>query len=303
MKFNQRKVVVICGPTASGKTGLSIEIAKKYQTEIISADSRQVFKELSIGTAKPTQEEMQGIPHHFINYLSVAEDFNASDFEQKSLEKIESLFSKNKLPIICGGSGLYIDALIKGFHPVPDVLPGVREKLLKEFEENGLTSLLSELQNIDPDYYEVADLNNSRRVIRALEVYHSTGKTYTSFQKQKLPERDFETLKIGLDISKKELYNRINIRCDEMLKNGLLDEVSANKKYKDKVALKTIGYREFFDYFDGKVTYDNAVEKFKQHSRNYAKRQITWFKRDKDVVWISPIKHEEIFEAIEKFIT
>jgi len=286
------RVLFVIGPTAVGKTDFSINLAKKINAEVISADSRQFYKEMNIGTAKPSTKQLTEILHHFINSLSIFDNYSVSEFEKQAILKINNIHSKGKKAIVCGGTGFYTDVLLKGIDMIPAVNPLIREELQDKLKNKGIIVLLSELEKLDHDYYDKVDKANHRRILRALEVCKSTGIPYSSYLKKNKPDRPFTAIKLGLNCNREILYNRIEERCRLMLQNGLIDEVLSLTKYKDLPALKTIGYTEFFDYFDGKMSLEQAINKFIQHSRNYAKRQLTWWRKDPDIHWfdISDVK-------------
>lgn len=296
-----KSLIIITGPTAIGKTGLAVFIAKQLQTEIISFDSRQFYKELKIGTAVPTDEELIEIPHHFIQNLSVQDEYSVGDFERDALQKIEELFQKYNMLVMVGGSGLYEKAVTEGLDVFPEVDASIREELIAEFNEFGIEKLQQELKISDADYYEKADLQNSHRIIRALEICRGTGKTFSSFRKNNLQPRNFNVIKIGLELPRQEIYDRINQRVDVMMNSGLLDEVKSLYKFKELNSLQTVGYRELFDYLDGKISLDFAVEEIKKNTRRYAKRQLTWYRKDKNIKWFSPFEKEEILQYILNF--
>jgi len=281
----KRKIIVIVGPTAVGKTSFSIQLAQWLNAEIISADSRQFYKEMNIGTAKPSSEELSSVKHHFINNLSVTDSFNVSDFETQACKIIESLLDENRYCIVTGGTGLYINALLYGLDNVPETNSETRNLLNETLKEKGIEALQKMLYEQDYEYYSKVDIHNPRRIIRALEVCIFTGKKYSSFLMQKTTKRAFSPIIIGLELPREILYARIESRCDEMIEKGLLDEVKALLPYREFSALNTIGYTEFFDYLDEKLKYPEAVLKFKQHSRNYAKRQLTWWRNQKEINW------------------
>lgn len=288
-------LIVIVGPTGVGKTKTAIDLAKEFDAEIISSDSRQFYKELSIGTAKPDKEELKQAKHHFVNTLSIQEDYNASDFEKDVLHFLKDYFSRKKIAILCGGSGMYINAVTDGFdNRLPGSDPVLRKHLLTGFEKSGIVFLQQELLRRDPEFYERIDRQNSKRLLRAIEICHLTGKSNLEIRKGEQNERFFDTLKIGLELNRKELYHRINQRVDKMMEAGLLDEVKSVIEFKEKNALKTVGYRELFNYLDGEVSLNDAVEKIKVNSRRYAKRQLTWFKKDSTVEWFSPYQFDKI---------
>lgn len=295
-----RLLVSIVGPTAVGKTSLSIELAQFFKAQIISADSRQFYREISIGTAKPTAAELALVPHHFINSHSVKEEYNASAFEKDVLKLLKVLFKHEKLVILCGGSGMYVNAVNHGFDQgLPSADKKLRKKLKAELERKGIETLQQKLKQLDPVFYEEVDLANSKRLLRAIEVCMLSGKPYSSIRKGIQKERDFGLLKIGLEMEREKLYDRINRRVDLMVAEGLLEEVKAVQAYQNHNALKTVGYREFFDYLAGKLTFDSAIEKIKINSRRYAKRQISWFKRDDSIHWFKPSQIDQIRELIK----
>ena len=293
-----KHLIVIAGPTASGKTSISIALAKHYGCEIISADSRQFFNELNIGTAKPTTEEMAGIPHHFIGNLSITENYTAGKFELDALNKLKSLFTKNNIAILVGGSGLYIDAVCQGFDNVPSSTE-IRKQLKEQLEKEGIEFLIKELKEKDPEYFKTVDQNNPQRLMRGVEVFRVSGKPYSSFLTQNAPQRSFNCIKIALDVDRQSLYDRINSRADEMIEAGLEKEVKSVLVHRENTALKTVGYQELFDYFDKKTPKTEAIELIKRNSRRYAKRQITWFKRDKTTCWMSPDNIANIIKHID----
>ncbi|UII29447.1 tRNA (adenosine(37)-N6)-dimethylallyltransferase MiaA [Fulvivirga maritima] len=296
MKF----LIVIVGPTAVGKTSFSIEMAQFFGTEVVSVDSRQVFKELEIGTAKPTQEEQAQAIHHFVDSHSIHEDFNAGDFEREALLLLEELYKKHDVVVLTGGSGLYVKALTDGMAEMPQVPAEVRDELKKEAAENGLEKLLNELNDKDPEYFAEVDVNNPQRVIRALEVIRGTGQKYSELRKDSKKERPFNTIKIGLERPREELYARIDLRMDQMIEEGLFDEAESFHKFKHINALQTVGYKEIFDYLDGEYDYEEAVRLLKRNSRRYAKRQMTWFRKDDETVWFHPKDKEEALSYIKQ---
>jgi len=296
---SKKKLFVIVGPTAVGKTALSIQLAKAFDTEILSADSRQFFKEMSIGTAKPTAIEMGAIKHHFIDSHSISEEYNVGKFETEAIQVLNTLFETKDYAILVGGSGLYIDAVCNGLDELPEASAEIRQQLKLLYEEKGIAALQEQLKELDLNYYNQVDLNNPQRLMRALEVCLSTGKTYSEQRAGKTKKRNFKTIKIGLNSSREALYERINKRVDEMMQEGLLDEVKSLLPYQNKNALQTVGYKELFDYLENKTTLEQAVELIKQHTRNFAKRQLTWFKRDEQIQWFEPYE----FEKIKQYIT
>ncbi len=295
-------LVVVAGPTAVGKTDLCVKLAKKLQCDIISADSRQFYKELSIGTAKPTQDEMQHIPHHFVNFLTIDQEFSAGKFELAVLDLLHELFNKNHIVLLTGGSGLYIQAVCQGMNEIPDVDIKFREELYQELADHGLNPLLQELRVKDPDYYEIVDRSNPQRIIRALEVCRGSGKPYSTYRTDMESDRDFSVIKIGLNRDRDQLFDRINRRIDRMIENGLFDEAERFYEFRNFNALKTVGYKEIFDFMGGKYDKEEAIRLLKRNSRRYAKRQLTWFKKDKEFVWFHPDEKDNIFSHIQNMI-
>jgi len=294
-----KKLIVIVGPTGIGKTDLSINIASYFKTDILSSDSRQFYKELSIGTAVPNLEQLNTIQHHFIQHLSIHDYYNASMFEMDSLKLLSSLFETKNYVLLVGGSGMYIDAVCKGIDDIPDIDIEIRNSLIDRMEAEGIESLRFELKKLDPDFYNLVDLKNKQRVLRALEVCLQTGKSYSSFRTHLLRERNFKIVKIGLTMNRDELYQRINLRVDQMIEQGLVEEARSMFPNKHLNSLKTVGYRELFDYFEGKQSFEKAIELIKRNSRHYAKRQLSWFNRDKEINWFNPSQFEEIVKCIE----
>ncbi|WP_286915310.1 tRNA (adenosine(37)-N6)-dimethylallyltransferase MiaA [Flavobacterium sp. UBA4197] len=284
-------LITIIGPTAIGKTALSITLAKHFNCEILSCDSRQFFKEMTIGTAVPSAEELAAAPHHFIQNKSVFDDYTVGDFEREAVTLLDTLFLKNNIQIMVGGSGLYVNAVLKGFDDFPDIAPSVRENIRENFENHGITYLQNELQQRDPDYYtkilqeNPQTLQNPQRMMRFVEVCIGSGKTYSSFLNQKKNSRNFTPIVIGLEADRELMYDRINQRVDLMLQAGLLKEAESLYANKALNALQTVGYRELFSYFDGDFTFDFAVEEIKKNTRRFAKRQMTWFKRTENAKW------------------
>ena len=281
----KKKLITIVGPTAVGKTDLAIKLANLFNTEIISADSRQFYKELNIGTAKPSKLELESNKHHLINNISINDDYNISQFQNDADKIILDVFSKNKYAILVGGSGLYIDAVLYGIDKIPKVRPSVRKKLNDEFERNGLKSLTAKLTELDPESLKTIDINNPRRVIRALEVTISTKLPYSSFLKTKNKKSKYNEIIIGLNKDRAQLHDLINTRVDQMIQKGLVEEVRSLIKSRNKNALNTIGYSEIFNYLDNEYSHEMAVEKIKTNSRRYAKRQLTWFNSNKSIRW------------------
>lgn len=296
--MQQKTLIVIVGPTAIGKTALAIDLAKHFKTEIISADSRQFFKEMHIGTAKPSPEELAEAPHHFINSHSISTLFSTGDFEVEALKVIQQCFEKNDVLIMVGGSGLYIDAVCKGLDDLPEIDLAVREKLNKQLSDEGIESIRTQLKQLDPAYFAKVDQNNPQRMIRGLEVVLSTGMKLSSLLTANKKRRPFEIIKIGLNTDRAKLYDRINHRVDLMMNAGLLDEVKGLLPYRKYNALNTVGYSELFDYLDGKIDLPSAVAMIKQNTRRFAKRQLTWFRKDDNITWFEPGQIEQIIEYL-----
>ncbi|WP_257669622.1 tRNA (adenosine(37)-N6)-dimethylallyltransferase MiaA [Parapedobacter tibetensis] len=296
----RKTLVCIVGPTAIGKTAVGIELAQGFGTVVLSADSRQFYREMNIGTAKPSQEELTVVPHYFIDSLSIADDYSAGDFERDALIVLEAMFAWHDVVILVGGSGLFVDAVCRGLDDLPGPMPGVRERLNELHKDQGLEYMQDMLQRIDPIYYSEVDIHNPQRVIRALEVYESTGKPFSHFRQQKRAQRDFDILKIGLEMDRQLLYERINSRVDAMMEAGLLEEVKTLLPYRHRPPLLTVGYAELFDYLDGTYTLERAVDKIKQNTRRYAKRQFTWFRKDTSTHWFNPDDVSNIIEWIDK---
>lgn len=300
MTEKNKYLISISGPTAIGKTGLSVFLAKSINTEIISCDSRQFFKEMKIGTAVPTAEEMEGVPHHFIGHLSIFDDYSVGDFEKDAISKIDELFKKQDRLIMVGGSGLYEIAVTDGLDEFPEIDKKYREQLNLEFSESGIEKLQNELKTADPEYYKTADIQNPVRVIRALEIFRATGQKFSSFRIGQKTERNFKLIKIGLELPREELYERINKRVDLMMEAGLLEEARKLYPNRNLNSLQTVGYRELFDYFEGKTDLETAVSEIKKNSRRYAKRQLTWYRKDDRIVWFRPDEKEEILRYVLK---
>jgi len=295
-----KTLLVVQGPTGIGKSNLSIQLAKHFQTEIISADSRQLFKELSIGTAVPTPEELKQVPHHLIHSHSILEDYNASRFETEALELIDQLFTRLNLLVMTGGSMLYVDAVCKGIDDQPDVDLQIREKLMRELEEKGIEHLRLQLKQLDETYYQQVDLKNPKRLIRALEVCLMTGKPYSSFRTETTKKRPFQILKIGLNMDREQLYDRINQRVDQMMQAGLEAEARSIYAHRHLNSLNTVGYKELFAWFDKEISKEKAVELIKRNSRRYARKQLTWLRKDEAIHWFEPHQTNEIIAFIEQ---
>ncbi|WP_342665067.1 tRNA (adenosine(37)-N6)-dimethylallyltransferase MiaA [Sporocytophaga myxococcoides] len=297
--MGSKYLIVIAGPTAVGKTDLCVELAQHFAVPVISADSRQFFKEMSIGTAKPTAAEMKSVVHYFIDSHSIAEPFNAGSYSEEALKLIDHLFTEKDYLILTGGSGLYIKAVCEGFDEMPEVEEETRSQLVSELSDKGLSPLLEELKVSDPVYYEQVDKSNHQRILRALEVIRSTGIPFSFYRKNEKASRNFEIIKIGLERPREELYERINRRMDLMLEAGLEAEVKALIPYKNMNALQTVGYKEVFDFFDGIYEREEMIRLLKRNSRRYAKRQLTWFKKDKEYHWFNPAQKAEIIDFIK----
>jgi tRNA dimethylallyltransferase len=298
MNTNDKYLIVVTGPTAIGKSDLSIALAKEFSCEIISADSRQFYKEMSIGTAKPSLEEMQNIPHHFVGNISIEEPYNVGKFEQETIATLTDLFKKNDVAIMVGGSGLYINAVLYGLDDLPQNDPETRAYLEKNYKEHGLIWLQEKLKEVDPHYFASAEINNTNRIMRAIEVSMITDLPYSQQLNKKTTKRNFKTIFIVLNTDRENLYNRINLRVDKMMETGLLNEVKNLLPHKNNNALNTVGYKELFEYLDDSCSLESAVGSIKQNSRRYAKRQITWFKKNKEAKWFESTDKE----AIVKFI-
>lgn len=289
MKNNSPKtVIIITGPTASGKTAVAIQLAQAFQTEIISADSRQCFKEMAIGVARPSNEELAVIPHHFIASHSIHEEVTAATFEAYALKKTESLFQLHDTVVMVGGTGLYIKAFCEGLDLIPEIDPVIRQQVMQDYEVKGLSWLQETLKEKDPLFYATGEIQNPQRGMRALEVCLSTGRSIIDFRTGRKAARNFRVIKIGMDLAKEILHNRIHQRVDKMIIDGLEEEVRSLYPFKQLNALQTVGYAELFDFMDGKITREQAVESIKTHSRQYAKRQLTWFRKDPDIHWFAP---------------
>jgi tRNA dimethylallyltransferase len=293
-----KKLFIILGPTASGKTALSILLAEKLSTEIISCDSRQFYKELKIGAAPPSKEQLQKIKHHFIQHLSIKDNYNTGQYEEDAIKKISSLFKTYDNLILVGGSGLYIDAICNGLDNIPKTPEEIRDRINNEFTEKGITWLQEKIKHIDLDFYKKSDINNPQRLKRCLEVYQNTGEKLSSFYKKEKIKRDFKIIKIGISTERENLYNRINQRVDQMVKSGLIDEAKKLFQFHKFNALNTVGYKELFDFFDNKLEKETAIEEIKKNSRRLSKRQMTWFKRDKQINWFKIEQENEIIKFI-----
>ncbi|SEW37964.1 tRNA (adenosine(37)-N6)-dimethylallyltransferase MiaA [Chitinophaga arvensicola] len=284
----QKTVIIIAGPTASGKTALSVQIAQLFNTAVISADSRQCYREISIGTAKPSPEELSAVPHYFINSHSIREEVNAGIYEKLALQYTSEIFEKNDVAIMCGGTGLYIRAFVEGIDDMPAIAPGIRTHLNEQFARHGLSWLQEQLQERDPGFYATAETQNPQRLIRALEVLDATGQSITTFRNATRAQRDFRVIKIGINLPKEQLHHNIHYRVDQMIQAGLVEEVRSVLPYREHNALRTVGYQEIFSFLDGYISLDQAIDDIKTHTRQYAKRQLTWFRKDPAFQWFDP---------------
>lgn len=292
-------LISVVGATGIGKTTLAIALAEHFDTEIISADSRQFFKEMQIGTAVPTATELKSAPHHFIQHKSVIDSYSVGDFEKDALQLLEKLFKTKDVLILVGGSGLYVDAITKGLDSFPEIDSNIRVSLNQDLQENGLKTLQNQLKQLDPTYYEKVDLDNPHRIIRALEVCIGSGLPYSSFIGRSKPRRTFDVVTVGITADREIIYNRINQRVDIMMKDGLLDEVKRLSKFKTLNALQTVGYKELFNYLDGEWDLDFSVSEIKKNTRRFAKRQQTWFKKNEDTIWVN---YDSIFSKITEVV-
>lgn len=303
--MTKKTLISVVGPTAIGKTALAIKVANHYGTEIISADSRQFFKEMRIGTAVPSQEELASVPHHFIQHKSIFEPYSVGDFEREALSKLEILFKKKDVVVVVGGSGLYVDAITHGLDHFPKIDPEIRQNLNEELAKKGITSLQEQLKALDPDYYNKVDLNNPHRLIRALEVCLGTSAPFSSFLKQSnTSKRPFHTVTLGISAAREIIYDRINLRVDLMMDEGLLQEAIALEKHKDLNALQTVGYKELFQYLKGDIDLETAIGEIKKNTRRFAKRQLTWLRKKEGIIWID-YKYDlaQVLSKVEQNIT
>lgn len=301
MALSDKRLIVITGPTAVGKTDLCLDIAQKLDIPIINADSRQLFKELRIGTAAPTTEQLARVRHFFVGTLHLTDYYSASMYEQDVMSLLDDLFQKSDYALLSGGSMMYIDAVCNGIDDIPTVSNDIRLTLKQRLTKEGLPTLVEELRKLDPEHYAIVDRQNPRRVVHALEICHMTGRTYTSFRKAEKKQRPFTIIKIGLNRDREELYQRINLRVDAMMKEGLLKEVEELREYRELNALNTVGYKELFDYFDGRWPLSEAVERIKGSTRRYARKQLTWFRRDQKMRWFHPNEKQNIMTYITQY--
>ena len=299
--MTQRKyLLTLAGPTAVGKTQVAIEIAKHFNTEIINADSRQVYREMKIGTAVPTLGQLAAVPHYFIGSRSIQEYYNASMFEQDAIALLTRLFVGHDLVIMTGGSGMYMDAVCSGIDDFPAVNALIREQLRSDFQQKGMEWLRSRIKESDPEYYEQVDLNNPKRLLKALEIITMTDRPYSSFLTRNKKEREFSIIPVGLNVERTVLYRNINQRVDSMIREGLVSEVEALFPFRHFNALNTVGYKEIFDHLDGKISLEDAIDLIKRHSRQYARRQITWFRKNSDIRWFAPEERMAIIKYAEE---
>jgi tRNA dimethylallyltransferase len=291
---DNKTVVIIVGPTASGKTSAAIELAQDFKTEIISSDSRQCYKELNIGVARPTEQELETIRHHFIASHSIHDSVNATTFEQYALEKVDELFKTHDVVIMTGGTGLYIKAFCEGMDEIPNVPGEVRNMIISKYKENGLPWLQNEIQRKDEIFYKTGEIQNPQRLMRALEVVETTGRSILEFHSGKKEKRSFDIIKIGLELSKEDLHRNIDARVDKMIEAGLVEEVKQLLSHKNKNTLQTVGYPEIFEYLDGNISLEQAIELIKKNTRQYAKRQLTWFRKDNEIKWFASYEMEKM---------
>jgi len=299
-KIGMNTLIVVLGPTGVGKSAISIQLAKHFRADIISADSRQFFRELCIGTAVPSIEDLKLIPHHFIQSKSIHDYYNVSDYESEAIKLINQLFQIKNPLILAGGSMMYIDTICKGIDDIPTVDPLIREEVIRWYASNGIGALRERLLEVDPEYYQIVDQNNHKRMLHAVEIHQMTGQTYTSFRKNTIKKRSFRILKIGINQDRDVLYDRINQRVDRMMEAGLLDEAKTVYPFRNLNSLNTVGYKELFSFFDGDCTLEEAVDLIKRNTRKYARKQLTWFRRDSEIEWFEPEQIQEIIFYTEQ---
>ncbi|MBN8675369.1 MAG: tRNA (adenosine(37)-N6)-dimethylallyltransferase MiaA [Chitinophagales bacterium] len=299
MSAGKKTMIIVAGPTAVGKTAVAIQLAKHFATSIISADSRQCYKELNIGVARPSVQELEAIHHYFIASHSIQDEITAAGFEQYALQKATELFQEHDTVVMVGGTGLYIKAFCEGLDLIPAVDPAIREQIVSNYSNKGLVWLQEQVQQKDPAFYAVGEIQNPQRMMRALEVVESTGQSVLSFRKGEKAQRDFKIIKIGLELPKEELHQRIHTRVDQMMQAGQLEEVKGLVPYKQLNALQTVGYKELFEYLEGTISLEKAVEQIKTNTRQYAKRQMTWFKKDEEIKWFTPFQTDEIIRSVD----
>ena len=300
--MNAKKLIVIAGPTAVGKTAVAIRVATALDTNIISADSRQIYREMSIGTAKPTAAERAARTHYFVDTHSVEEDYDAAAYTEEALAVIGELFTRHDALVLCGGSGLYIKGVCEGFDEMPEVPAGIRQELTERFKQHGIEWLQDQMRTLDPQALESIDARNPHRLIRALEVRLASGKSILSFRSNRKQARDFDIVKVGLELPREELYSRIDERLDRMIADGLFEEAHGLYPMRHHNALQTVGYQEIFDFIDNRYDLDECVRLLKRNSRRYAKRQLTWFKKDPEYTWFNPLETDAILSHIRKSI-
>jgi tRNA dimethylallyltransferase len=293
-------LIVVLGPTGVGKSAISIQLAQYFQTHIISADSRQFFRELRIGTAVPSISDLEKVPHHFVQNKSIHHYYNVSEFEVEALQLIDQLFQSHNPLIMTGGSMLYLDTICKGIDDIPTVDPAIRNEVVAWYEQHGLEALQQRLLEVDPEYYHLVDLNNPKRLLHAVEIFQMTARPFTSFRKNTVKQRHFRIVKIGINQDRDTLYDRINQRVDQMMNEGLLEEVKTVYPYRELNSLNTVGYKELFSYLDGTCSLDEAVDLIKRNSRRYARKQLTWFRRDQEVAWFEPDQVQAIIEHVDR---
>lgn len=298
--FGMNTLIVVLGPTGVGKSEISLQLATYYHSEIISADSRQLYRELQIGTAVPSPEDRSLVAHHFIQSRSVNEYYNVSEFENEAITLIEQLFHNLNPLILTGGSMMYVDTICKGIDDIPTVDPDVRNEVISWYNETGIDALRKRLSEVDPEYYEIVDQNNHKRMLHAVEVYQMTGMPITSFRKNRVVKRPFRIIKVGINQDRAKLYERINHRVDQMMAAGLLDEAKSVYQFRHLNSLNTVGYKELFSFIDGECSLEEAVDLIKRNSRKYARKQLTWFRRDQEIKWFEPEQVQQIIEYIDQ---
>lgn len=303
MATKNNTVIIIAGPTAVGKTAVAVEVAKHFQTGIISADSRQCYREMNIGVARPSEQDLAAVPHYFIASHSIHQKVNAVSFEQYAIQRVDHIFQSHDIAVMVGGTGLYIKAFCEGLDDIPEVSEVIHNEVIAAYQSKGLGWLQKEVEHLDPEYYRTGEIQNPQRLMRALEVFKATGQSIVSFRRGIKAERPFRIIKIALELPKEQLYHHINYRVDAMMKEGLAEEVRALIPYQHLNALQTVGYKELFSHFNGEISLHDAVVAIKQNTRHYAKRQLTWFRKDKDYAWFSPIEMQSILNFIDKKIS
>ena len=300
---NTNYLIVIAGPTAVGKTATAIQLAQYFNTEIISADSRQIYKELKIGVARPSNEELKAIPHHCIAHKNIHDYYSAGEYEREVMAILDKIYLTKNIAILCGGTGFYINAVLSGFDEIPEITASVREELNLLYQKNGIKFLQEQLKNVDIETYQSIDLQNTQRIIRALEVCKGTGKKFSSYKQKKTIHRNFIPIKIGLNLSKEQLHHNINVRVEKMMHEGFLEEAKHVYPFRNHNALQTVGYKELFDYLDNKIPLNEAIKLIKLHTRQYAKRQLTFFNKHKDYEWFEPKQAKEMIQLIQEKIS